>query len=326
MQQADLRRSEEIIDLTRPLPRVTPTTSVSLVSGSGRAGNVRRAIELVADDFEAVVKGKRRIVIEPNFVSVTKQKAATYVDAVQAVLQALRPLVGDQPITIAESRIMEGVRNYGYETLKAIANVRFVEIDEDDEVAARIVGPEGTQVVKLARTLVDSDCLISVHLPKTHDAVIATLGLKNIHFTALMRSREKHYREALHVTRGVHHKGIYELAHLLRPHFSVVDGWTGMEGAGPVDGDPVEWGIALAGRDFLAVDVLTAALMGFNPADIGYLRFCKEDGTLGEGDLNRIQVLGDDFNRLQRKFRPHPTYEWQLGWKEYFGLKEQPRA
>jgi len=311
----------EPFDLTRPLPPVAPKATVALVSGDDRAANIRQALDLVAADFAATVKGRQRIVIKPNFVSFRQPAATTHVDAVRAVLETLQPLVGDQLVTIAESNVMEGVKRHGYDRLLALGNVRFVEIDEDDEVAARVVGAEGTQIVKLSRTLVESDCIISVHPPKTHDAVIVTLGLKNIQFTALMRSREKQYREAMHITRGVHHQGIYELAHLLHPHFSVVDGWVGMEGAGPVDGEPVEWRIALAGRDFLAVDVLTTALMGFNPADVGYLHFCKEDGTLGEGDLHRIGIVGEDFNRVQRKFRPHPTYEWQMGWKEFFGLR-----
>jgi hypothetical protein len=95
---------------------------------------------------------------------------------------------------------------------------------------------------------------------------------------------------------------------------AVLDGFQAMEGPGPLNGDLVEWDIALAGTDALAVDSLMAHLMGFDPADIGYLNYCHRL-ELGRGAINQIEVLGNVApNSVRRRFRPHPTYKQQCRW------------
>jgi uncharacterized protein (DUF362 family) len=87
-----------------------------------------------------------------------------------------------------------------------------------------------------------------------------------------------------------------------------------MEGEGPGSGDPVEWRVALAGTDPLAVDVMTAHLMGFAPDRIGYLEYCRRLG-LGVGELDAIQVVGNARTEdVWRAFAPHPAYRRQLEW------------
>jgi uncharacterized protein (DUF362 family) len=87
-----------------------------------------------------------------------------------------------------------------------------------------------------------------------------------------------------------------------------------MEGAGPTAGEPVEWRVALAGVDALAVDSLTAWLMGFDPRQVGYLNYCRRLG-LGVGELEHIDTLGDvEPEAVRRVFRPHPTFERQRAW------------
>jgi len=111
------------------------------------------------------------------------------------------------------------------------------------------------------------------------------------------------------------------VARTVWPHLAVIDGWEGMEGEGPGDGDPVPWRVALAGTDPLAVDGVTARLMGFDPERVGYLHYCQRLG-LGVLDPNRIQVVGDlRPEEVARPFRPHPTIEQQRRW-ELAGVEE----
>jgi hypothetical protein len=98
------------------------------------------------------------------------------------------------------------------------------------------------------------------------------------------------------------------------PHLALIDGWQGMEGSGPGSGDPVDWRVALAGTDPLAVDVLTAHLMGFDPTQVGYLHYCRRLG-LGVGETGRIEIVGNVVpQEARRSFEPHPTYRRQLAW------------
>lgn len=104
------------------------------------------------------------------------------------------------------------------------------------------------------------------------------------------------------------------LAPRVLPHLAVIDGFQGMEGAGPNNGDPVDWRIALAGTDAVAVDHLAAFLMGFNPSQIGYLVFCRQRG-LGIGDLRQIEIVGGlQPDSVRHVFRPHPNTLRQQAW------------
>jgi uncharacterized protein (DUF362 family) len=210
------------------------------------------------------------------------------------------------------------------------------------------------KTLRLARTLVESDLRISVGPPKTHDVVIVTLSLKNVIMGALVnpvlltrpgthrwvakarrllrlawfrqQSRwrllerlpvlllDKSDKVSMHQGYPVMNLNLALLGPWVYPHLAVIDGFRAMEGAGPTGGEPVDWRVALAGVDALAVDSLTAWLMGFDPAQIGYLSYCRRLG-LGVGELERIDVLGDvDPETVRCSFRPHPTFEQQRAW------------
>ena len=105
------------------------------------------------------------------------------------------------------------------------------------------------------------------------------------------------------------------IAPKVKPHLSVIDGFEAMEGNGPSEGDAVPWRIALASADALAADATAAALMGFDPDDIGYLHYCKVMG-LGTGDADQIQIVGNTtMDACARGFRPHDTVQRQRRWQ-----------
>jgi uncharacterized protein (DUF362 family) len=209
--------------------------------------------------------------------------------------------------------------------------------------------------VKLARTAVEADLRISVCPPKTHDLVVTTLAIKNMTMGSLVNpravggggvSRKVIRRLARFLPASLYRSGLAEwgkgtilgrhggsskmamhqgipvlnlnlalVASHVWPHLAVIDGWQGMEGSGPGQGDPVEWRVALAGTDALAVDVLTTHLMGFDPARVGYLQYCRRLG-LGVGTVAGIEVVGNVApEEVRRRFEPHPTYERQLAWQ-----------
>jgi uncharacterized protein (DUF362 family) len=209
--------------------------------------------------------------------------------------------------------------------------------------------------VYLARTAVEADYRISVGPPKTHDVVIVTLSIKNMVMGTLVNPRVAGnsggvLRAARYLARlipdrlrysgwvewlkgailGSHwgsskmtmHQGVPVInlnlaivAPHVWPHLAVIDGWRGMEGEGPSAGEAVEWGMALAGVDPLAVDTLATELMGFDPEDVGYLRYCHEL-DLGIGMIKRIDLVGNSAPAdLRESFKPHPTLGDQLGWR-----------
>lgn len=328
--------------------------TVALTQGNDRYDNIARALALIADQIE--LRDCRRVVIKPNFVSVTRQLASTHVDAVRAVLDMLCARYAG-PIAIAEGaaigRTAVGFAHFGYLDLVQAYGVTLVDLNADAAVPVLVYDRAGRpQRLRLARTIVDSDFRISVGPPKTHDVVIATLSLKNMIMGALVNRAvagvgrtpallvrlgqltrrlaarsaaaqalvrriplpETSDKYAMHQGFAMMNLNLARVAPLVRPHLAVIDGFTGMEGAGPVDGTPVDWRIALAGVDALALDTLTAHLMGFDPATIGYLAHCRRIG-LGAGALEEITVRGEvEPARMRRAFQPHPAIAQQRAW------------
>jgi uncharacterized protein (DUF362 family) len=209
--------------------------------------------------------------------------------------------------------------------------------------------------VYLARTAVEADYRISVSPPKTHDCVIVTLSIKNIAMGALINPqavrrgggapglirwagclvprwvRQSPLAEwakgsllgppngsskmAMHQGLRAMNLNLALVASRVWPHMAVIDGWQGMEGDGPGSGDAVDWRVALAGTDALAVDVLATHLMGFAPERVGYLQYCGQLG-LGVGSLEQIDTVGNlALDEARRIFEPHPTYKRQLQWQ-----------
>jgi uncharacterized protein (DUF362 family) len=294
-------------------------SKVALTSEETRYKTVLAALRLVEAEIASGIRGKQRIVIKPNFVNVFRSLACTPVATVKAILDIIKQYT-DQTITIAEGSATStwgGFLRFGYLSLKKNYNVRFVNLNRDKATMVDIYNSQlGFAQVPVANTILDSDYLISAALMKTHDTVLVTLGLKNVLVGSI--------RGAL--TKGRIHQGyvainqtLAKLAKKYHPHLSVVDGFQAMEGDGPSSGSPVEMKVALAGTDFLAVDVVAAYLMGFSLEEIGYLYYCYQLGQ-GEGDLKKIAVLGEQLDKHRRKFVRHQNWKSQLSWRKHLAV------
>ncbi|MCS7222841.1 MAG: DUF362 domain-containing protein [Anaerolineae bacterium] len=332
-------------------------STVALTRGNSRYEAVRSALDALGPMH---LHGRRQVLIKPNLVSVTRQLASTHVDALRATLDWLRERY-DGPITIGEGSALassfEGYRHFGYESLAATYNVRFVDLNADERTV-----PVQTfdhrlqpQTLELSATAAESDFLISVGPPKTHDFVIMTAAIKNVVMGTLISRSASHahggpigglgslyaampawvkclpvvdgarfvfmrkngsHKMRIHQSYPLMHLNIFLVARVVRAHLAVIDAWEAMEGEGPTLGDPVPLHAAIASLDPVAADAAAARLMGFDPLEIGYLWYAHRAG-LGQGDLRQVQWVGDgDLEALARRFRPHSTYPLQRGWRD----------
>jgi uncharacterized protein (DUF362 family) len=104
-----------------------------------------------------------------------------------------------------------------------------------------------------------------------------------------------------------YNKNIATLVKIVTPNFSIIDGIIGLEGNGPIDGDPRRMDIALGGSDPVAVDAVSSYMIGFDPMEIGYIYLCEKMG-LGIADLSKIQVTLDGWTKHRKSFKPHDRY------------------
>lgn len=101
-------------------------------------------------------------------------------------------------------------------------------------------------------------------------------------------------------------EGLAALAAVAAPRISVVDGFGGMHGQGPRLGTRLRLGTVIAGTDPVAVDAVAAAIMGFDPMDVAYLRRAQAAG-LGVADLAGITIVGEPWSQVRRRCRRHAS-------------------
>ena len=138
-----------------------------------------------------------------------------------------------------------------------------------------------------------------IHLPtvKTHGHSVTTGAIKNA-FGGLLK-------EVRHYAHKYIHEVLVDLLLMqkeLHPGiFCVMDGTVCGDGAGPRTMDPKVKNVILASADSVAIDAVSAKIMGFDPLSIPYIRMCHERG-LGTGDLREIEVLGEDIAGMNFQF------------------------
>ena len=122
-------------------------------------------------------------------------------------------------------------------------------------------------------------------------------------------------KRAMHQSFPVMNLNLFTLAPYLYPHLAVIDAFEAMEGDGPTKGERVDWRIALASTDWLAADVTTARLMGFDLDEVGYLDYCAQAGY-GITDPSAIEVVGNvPPAEVARRFKRHASTHLQRRWE-----------
>ena len=162
----------------------------------------------------------------------------------------------------------------------------------------------GLSELWVPKVLLDTDVVVSMPKLKTHHWVGVTLSLKNCF--GCMPGRVYGWPKDVFHVHGIPNS-ILDIFGAVRPSLAIVDGIVGMQGDGPIMGDPVPSGVVVVSRDGVAADVTGARLMGMDPEKVGYL---MEAGRfLGQARSELIEQRGEDPERLARSFRPAPGFE-----------------
>ena len=155
-----------------------------------------------------------------------------------------------------------------------------------------------------------------VHLPtiKTHIYTTTTGAMKNA-FGGLL-STKRHYTHS-----WIHETLVDLLAIQKEIHsgiFCVMDGTICGNGPGPRTMIPVEKDYILASEDSVAIDAVTAKMMGFDPMTIPYIRLAHEDG-LGVGRTQEIEIIGEDISKVNFGFSVGDNLASIVGDSLWFG-------
>lgn len=202
-----------------------------------------------------------------------------------------RTVVIDAHLGEAENKQLPVVQAHGlrnihlYEGDEPWINVRDAVGDLADKfICLNDVYPDGFMIPK---RFIGENIL---HLPtvKTHVFTTTTGAMKNA-FGGLLNEKR-------HWTHPVIHETLVDLLMIQkkihRGVFAVMDGTFAGDGPGPRCMVPHVKNVMLASADQVAIDAVSAKLMGFDPMKIKYIRMAHDLG-LGVGDPRDIEIVGD---------------------------------
>jgi uncharacterized protein (DUF362 family) len=298
-------------------------SKLSFIKSDDRKYNIERCLSLIKSEIISGLKEAQNVVVKPDCITDNVRSSSTNVEALDAVLSFIKPYVRGQ-ITLAEGVSMgdtlTAFKNFDYLRLQEKYDFSIIDLNSDNfEKIPLIDGKGKTWVGQIAKTIIDSDYLISVSAPKTHDEVVYSGAINNIAVGSLIRPifsfskplnklRERFgmpkNNKAL-IAGGP--KAINE--NIARIHkgapigLTILDAFEAMDGDGPVNGNMVPAHFAIASSDPIAADWLACKLMSIDLKDVGYLTLLG-----AEEDKNHF-IAGDDWKKNITKFRLPNNFE-----------------
>ena len=236
---------------------------------------VRALIDVFADCLPE--DPAARIVIKPNLnndlVALTGNCADLRVLA--AICEGLQER-GFTHITIADGSNV-GVERRGIDAMGRLRidrlcerlGVGMVDLNKDEGTPVQL--HDGAHP-RIAKTILDADCLISVPTMKTHVEMGISCSMKN--WVGICTGQDKRH---MHYNLGLN---IFALSQKVVPHLIIVDGLVGMEGNGPGDGEPFRLGTLMASDSMPLCDVAACHLVRMPIEKVEYLVHAREAGVV----------------------------------------------
>ncbi|MBN1293578.1 MAG: DUF362 domain-containing protein [Candidatus Latescibacteria bacterium] len=308
---------------------VPDNSQVSFVTGTDQREAAYLSLKPLEKEIRKAIQDKQ-VVIKVNMGQVRKDwwLNATDANQVRGILDFLKPIY-DKKVIVAESTAagatstMEGFENYNYMPILKEYNVKFTDLNDEPTFTQWIKGENHHPLaLNIIGTFLDPNVyLISATRLKSHNCVIATLSLKNVAMASPINHYQQKSREGRNEKPLMHSGGNRGLSYNMfllatmgvRPDLAVLDGVVGMEGNGPVNGTPVEQGVALASTDWLAADRLGVEMMGMDYSEVKYLQWCSAAG-MGQDDLSKIKITGPDYKKHITKYKLHENIDKQREW------------
>lgn len=273
------------------------TSKVAIIKGERGHEPVFKALDIV--DYKSAVAGFEKALIKVNFICEKTWDTGATTDpiVVEAIWRKLNDLgieacvvESDATITSADKAFSKsGMREMCSRNGIEFVNLRYVK----DKIKLTVPDGAALRSVTVPRIVTES-AIISAAKLKTHTATTVTLGMKNMF--GLLPDKFKGKYHAMGISNV-----IVDINAVVKPALTVVDGFVGMEGNGPIDGDPVRMDVIVAGEDVVAVDATCCRVMGFDPYEVKHVLRAHERGL---GEIDDVEIVGEKVETVMRRFKP----------------------
>ncbi len=266
--------------------------------------SLRQAIELLGG-IKGFIKPASRVLLKPNLLMAKEPHygITTHPEVVRAVARILkeincRLILGDGP-SVWGGYIEDVGQVYQRTGMKQVCAEEGIQLVNFDKRRMREKFP-------LAARLDECDYVVNLPKLKTHDFTVMTAAIKNLF--GLVPGTFKTELHKNYFQPDDFAAILVDIFQEVRPAITVVDAVTALEGEGPgTSGEPTQTGLIMASCDCVALDSVSAVLLGLKPDDILSTREAARRG-LGVSDLNAIEILGESLSSLRgRGFKLPPT-------------------
>lgn len=301
---------------------------ISFIQSNNRKYNVTRALSLIKSEIISGIKTAKNVVIKPNCVVTDYQLAATHVEALDSLLEFIYPYVKNQ-IVLAEGtgigETVDAFKNYGYFGIQEKYGFAFTDLNKDEFETIELFDRNNKKwSAQVAKTILNSDYLISITPPKTHNEAVYTGAIKNVAVGSLLRPEGsfaariaskfgivRNNKAMIHQGYKMLNKNIAEILKKIKINLAVIDGYSSMQGNGPGhDGELVPSHWAISSSNALSADLLALELMGIRLNDVGYLSILNQNSH----ELEPF-IIGDDWRKSVHKFKMHDNFEKIRKWQ-----------
>ncbi len=286
---------------------------VALVKTGNRKNGVKMSLKTLNRN---PVKGKN-VLIKPNFNTADVTPGSTDNDTLIALVEEVWAM-GAKSISLGERSYpltREVMEKKAILPALSKLNVKVIDFDyleEKDWVLFKPKESHWSNGFRIARPVLDAECLISTCCLKTHQfGGIFTLSLK-LHVGVVPTFRHGYeYMKELHTSPN-QRKMIAEINEPFKPALIVLDGVDAFVDGGPMTGKPAKGEVFLASTDRVAIDAAGVAILkvlGSNESIMKPKIFEQEQiaraGELGLGaqSPSEIEVIAADKNSQEYRDR-----------------------
>ena len=276
-------------------------TSVAILKGKQPSKMIQKALGLIRAN--ELIKPDDKVLIKPNYVVAEHPSTGITTDSrVVECLIAFARSLGVEDIVVGEGGAGDTERAFdvvGIRDVTRSLKVGLVNLNKDSRIQVRVPQALALHQIGIAETALKSTRIINVPTLKVHHIALVTLCMKNLMGLIIPKMiMHSHINEK-----------IVDLASLFKGKvkINIVDGLVGSE-VDEVNGSPVKMNLIIAGQDMVAVDTVATAVMGIDPNKVKYLTLAQETG-LGVSNLKEIEVLGENIEEIERKFRLPSTFK-----------------
>lgn len=268
---------------------------VAIVRGQRGYEPIFQALDLI--DFKDGVSGWKKVLIKVNFITVKTWDTGATTDPV--VVEAIIKILKDFPVEVivveSDATMTNADRAFEVTGMKEMCernNVAYLNLRHlHEKVEIEVPNGEALKKITVPRIVTES-AIISAAKLKTHTSTGVTLGMKNMFGLLPDKFKAKYHFMDIN-------KVIVDINTVLRPSLTVIDGFVGMEGSGPVAGKPVRMNLILAGKDPVATDSTACRVMGIDPHEIRHISKAYERGL---GNIDDMDLVGERLEDVTRVF------------------------